>query len=671
MPSSEPQPPFRLNSLAFPVETDMRFRLLLIAAAGTTFGIANYALNAVLPSSMSDNAVKTISTIGAMLIVLLLFGIAHQRAKRAAAVLVAREQWATFPPPGGDPLAQASLQRMSAHVNQIVQSLPAVATQQLHYYWNDSSADRAETAGMAFGYRDRQYLCLNEGMHPAFLSAPQTKRFYGVLLHELSHIANRDVSRTTFSIELGRTFTQLVPVLATITIGYLLFNLSRRFMSGASDQNDVIVLGTIMQIAVSAVLITALIEIIRASVLRVREYYADASARQWLGSAAPLIEALGLRPASRSALPAKASPTAAGIVAQHRSPSQQSFRHLARTYLAPLHPAHKRRVDALTSPNVLFELDMWTAFVASLLISVGLSANTAILTLPLQLGSLATNWLANNMTEQMGIAAWYAIYALAILLTVLAFATFVALFIALCLAPLVGTIGVMVQRATFVDQAACQQKRLLRPRRLVLLALLIGIGMVLGGMFTPTPGVLSLQNPSWFLAPAFVCAWAATIFIWLLPMYWLAGRAYRSHVGPKPPTMRRRYINVLAGLALAPTLLFTLFSQAALVTVDLNATSAGLLPGLMLGWLVSLPLTWAIWGVGALLMQLAGWFGPARCPTCGKTTSHTKAITLHCTHCGELLMAWVVTPAPLAIPPLPPLPTMQLDHAPPALNGPY
>jgi hypothetical protein len=187
MPSSEPPPPFRLNPLAFPVETDMRFRLLLIAAAGTTFGIANYALNAVLPSSISDNAVKTISTIGAMLIVLLLFGIAHQRAKRAAAVLVAREQWATFPPPGGDPLAQASLQRMSAHVNQIVQSLPAVTTQQLHYYWNDSSADRAETAGMAFGYRDRQYLCLNEGMHPAFLSAPHTKRFYGVLLHELSH----------------------------------------------------------------------------------------------------------------------------------------------------------------------------------------------------------------------------------------------------------------------------------------------------------------------------------------------------------------------------------------------------------------------------------------------------------------------------------------------------
>lgn len=214
--------------------------------------------------------------IGAFVIVLLLFGIAHQRAKRVAQALVAHERWAPFPPPGGDSLAQASLQRMSAHVDQLVQKLPTVAVQRPQLHWNDSSVDHLESAGMAFGYRDEQHLCLNEGMHPAFLSAPRTKRFHSVLLHELGHIANRDVSRTTFSLELGRTFTQLVPALATITIGYLLVRLSRRFMGGASDQADLTVLGIITQIAVSAVLITALIELIRASVLRVREYYADA-----------------------------------------------------------------------------------------------------------------------------------------------------------------------------------------------------------------------------------------------------------------------------------------------------------------------------------------------------------------------------------------------------------
>lgn len=211
MPASEPHPAFRLNPLAFPVETDMRFRLLLIAAAGTTFGLANYAIYAVLPSSMADTTAKTISTVGAIAIVLLLFGIAHQRAIRAAQALVTRERWAPFPPPSGDALEQVSLQRMRTHVDQIIRALPAVTAQRLQLHWNDSSPDHLETAGMAFGYRDRQHLCLNEGMHAAFLSAPHTKRFHSVLLHELAHVTNRDVSRTTFSIELGRTFTQLVP----------------------------------------------------------------------------------------------------------------------------------------------------------------------------------------------------------------------------------------------------------------------------------------------------------------------------------------------------------------------------------------------------------------------------------------------------------------------------
>jgi hypothetical protein len=671
MSSSEPQLTFPLNPLAFPVETDMRFRLLLIAAAGTTFGLANYAIYAGLASSVDDKTANVVSTIGALVIVLLLFGVAHQRAKRAAGALVEREQWATFPPPGGDALAQASLQRMRTHVDQIVQRLPAVAAQRLHFSWNDSSADRQETAGVAFGYRDRQHLCLNEGMHPTFLSAPRTKRFHSVLLHELGHIANRDVSRTTFSIELGRTFTQLVPVLATITIGSLLFHLSRRFMSGANDQNDVTVLGTIIQIAVSAVLITALIEIIRASVLRVREYYADACARQWLGSAAPLIEPFEQRPASSSVLPARASPAASGIVEQRGSPAQRSLRRLARKYLAPLHPSNKRRIHALTSPGTLFEVNMWTAFVASLLVGLAVSANTSLLNLPLELGSAATGWLAETMTVEMDSTVWLALLALARVIDALGYIGFVVLFVIFCLVPLVGTVGVMVQRAAFVDRTAHRQKRLLPLRRLVLLALLIGSGVVLGGTLTPTAGVLSLQNTKWLLAPAFVGVWAVGVFIWLLPMRWLAGLVYRSHVGPTPPTKRRRYVAVLAGLAIAPTALFTLLGQGALVTADLNATSAELLPGLILGWLVSLPLSWVIWGGGTLLMRLAGWFGPARCPTCGKSASHTKAITLHCTHCGEPLIAWAVTPAPIALPPLPPLPTLPSGDTPPALNGSY
>ncbi|NTU78158.1 MAG: M48 family metalloprotease [Chloroflexales bacterium] len=649
----------------------MRYLLLVIAAVGTTFGLANYAIYSVLPSFVPDSTAKGISIIGAFVIVLLLFGIAHQRAGRAARALVAREQWELFPPPGGDALERASLQRMTTHVDQVMQNLPAVAGQRLDLHWNDSSADHLKNAGMAFGYRDRQHLCLNEGMHAAFLNASHTKEFLSVLLHELGHVANRDVSRTTFSIELGRTFTQLAAVLATITIGFLLFYVSRRRLNGMSDQNDVMVLGVIMQIAVSAVLITALIEVIRASVLRVREYYADTRARQWLGSAAPLIDGFERRAAPGPEASAGAPPAVPGIVVQRSSPPRRALWQLIRDYLAPLHPSNKRRINALENPSALFEVDFLTVFVASLLIGIGLSASSLVFALPFQLGDVATVWLLHRLDVQTDSTLWYAILALALLIAVATFGALVGLFVTLCLVPLVGTVGVMVQRAAFVDRTRPRQESLLPLRRLLMIALLVGSGVVLGGAITPTPGVLSLQQNRWLLAPAFAMAWAIALTAWLLPLRWFAGRVYRSHVGPKPPTVRRRSLAVLASLAITPVLLLTMVGQGAVISADLNATSAGLLPSLVLGWLLSLPLSFVIWSIGALFMWLAGWFGPARCPACAKTASYTRAITLHCTHCGEPLIAWAVTPAPISIPPLPPLPTMQSDDAPPALNGPY
>ena len=669
MPSSEPRSTFHLSPFAFPVETDMRFLMLLIAAAGTAFGLANYAVYVVLQLLLiADDTAKLISICGAFVIVLLLFGLAHHRAKHAAHALVAHEQWAAFPPLGGTALEQASLRRMSTHVEQLLKSLPDVAMQRLHFYWNDCSADREASAGVAFGYRGTHYLCLNEGLHADFLAAPHTKRFHSVLLHELGHIANRDVSRTTFSIQLGYTFTQFALVLATITIGFLIFNISRRFMSGTSDQTALTVLGIIIQTALGAALVIALIEIIRASVLRVREYYADARASQWLGSAAALIDIFARQSASFSERPARASAAAPSIVPQRVLQSQPSFRRYLRDYLAPLHPSHKRRIDALTSPSLLFEVDLSTAFISSLLIGLALSANSLVFNLPLQLGSFATNWLAEHMTEQMGRTAWYAIYALALLITALGYIGFVVLFILFCLVPLIGTIGVMVQRAAFVDHTGQRQGTLLPLRRLVLLALLMGSGVMLGGTLTPVSGVLSIQHRDWIFVPAFVSMWSIVMFIWLLPLRWLAGRAYHSHVGPKPPTLRRRCVAVLAALAVTPMLLFSMFGQGAVITADLNDTSAGLLPSLFNGWLLSLPLSLITWGIGALLMRLAGWFDPARCPGCGKPTSHTTAITLHCTHCGHALKSWAVTPAAVSVPALPPFVPLVSDETPPLLS---
>src|SRR5205085_1586742 len=144
---------------------------------------------------------------------------------------------------------------------------------------------------------------------------------------------NRDVSRTTFSIELGRTFTQVALALTAIAEAYLIFHIIRRFLSGKTDQTDVHGIGIIIQTAVGAALVIALIEIIRASVLRVREYYADTRARQWLGSEAPLLDVFSRQPVRVSASRTGTFPATAGIVRQRGSGLQLSPRKLFRRYL--------------------------------------------------------------------------------------------------------------------------------------------------------------------------------------------------------------------------------------------------------------------------------------------------------------------------------------------------
>jgi len=668
MPPNESPSAFRLDPLAFPAETDMRFLLLLFAAAGTTFGLADFTVYLLVPYFLADRTYDAlVSAIGAIVIVALMFTLAHRRAHRAAQRLIASEKWTAFPPQSGDALEQASLERMHTHVDQLVAHLTDVAAQQPRFYWNATSADSPRPAGMAFGYRRQPYVSLNEGLHAAFLGAPRSERFHAVLLHELGHIANRDISRTTFSVELGRIFTQITLVLAALTEGYLLFHLLRRFLSGKAEQTDVQGIGIMLQTALGAVLVIALIEIIRASILRAREYYADTRARQWLGNATPLIDLFGRRPERVPTPSVVAAPAALGFM-HPALRDQRPIRTLIREYLAPLHPSAAQRIKILTNPRTLFAVDLWTTFVAGLLSGLALNANSLVLAALLQFGSFITTRLSSSVNSQLSSGAVQAILVLFSLASVLTAVLVVGLFIALFLAPLVGTVGVMVQRAMFADQSVHSAGAPLLPiRRLALLALLVGIGVVLGGTLTPASGVLTLQNRDWLLTPVFVLGWTVVVFVWLLPLRWFAGKVYRSHVGTKPPVFRRRCIAVLATLAITPAFLFTMFGQGAATGVETTPIAAEVTNGLLSGWLLSLPFSLIIWGIGALLMWLAGWFGAARCTACGKTARQTAAITLHCAHCGQALKPWAITPAAMDIPPLPPQPFVPPGDAPPPL----
>lgn len=657
--STEP----RLDPLAFPAETDMRFLLLIFAAAGTTIGLADFALYTYVQYLPIDHSYdELISIYGALLALALLFLIAYRRAARAADRLIARRALREFPPATGDPLELQSLRAMATYVAQIVAGLPAVAAQQPRFYWNNVGPDSRSPSGMAFGFRRRQAVCLNSGLHDEFVAAPTGGRLNAVLLHELGHLANRDVSRTTFSIELGRTFTQAALLLVALTVGYLGFHVLRRLIGGTLADEHTRAFGLIFQFVTSTAAVIALIEIVRASVLRAREYYADERARQWLGDEAPL-RALLARREPESARHPMPSGMALGIMQRARR-GQAIGGNPFRRYLAPLHPSHRQRVATLAHPQGLFGVELWAAFLAGVISGVALNANNILLSQVFGLAVLSNNLLSALLNQPMGAVARSIIFLVSTLLSLLTVLVLLGLFAFLFAGPLAGSVGLSVQRAAFADSLARGRPALLPLRRLALCALLLGTGIVLGGTLTPSSGALTLRPKDLPLVPLFVAGWAGVSLLWLLPLRWVAGRAYRSHAGTRPPLLRRRWLTGLSALAITPLLLATMFAQGGVTSLGVVALPPEGVAFLIGAWIFSLAFSLAVWGLGALLMGLAGWFGPPSCPGCGRRAS--KATALHCTHCGQPLRAWALTPPPLSLP-APPPPPQTFSETPPPL----
>jgi Zn-dependent protease with chaperone function len=650
--------------LAFPAETDMRFLLLIFAAAGATIGLGDFAAYCYVQYLPVNHAYdKLISICGGLLFAALVFLIAHRRARHAAQRRIVRERLQPFPPAAAGPDERESLKRMAAHVARVAALTHEPGPQGPRFLWNTSTADSRAPTGIAFGFRRRLFVRLNQGLHASFVETPGAERFNAVLLHELGHLANRDVSRTTFSIELGRAFTQAALVLAGLTEAYLIVQVLRRLIGGTLADEHMRVFGLMFQLAASTAIVIALMEIVRASVLRVREYYADERARQWLGDEAPLRAMLVEREPAREE-GRSASEPALGLV-QRTRPGSASGGNLFRTYAAPLHPRHGERVATLADPRGLFAVELLSVFLAGVIGGVALNANNMLLSQTLGLAALSNNLLSTLLTQPMSAAAGWLIFLASTLLTFLAVVGIIGLCALFFAVPLAGSVGLIVQRAAFADSLMRGMPPLLPPHRLARCALVVGFGIVLGGALTPASGALTLHLKDLPLVPLFVAAWAGVSFLWLWPLRWISARAYRSYAGARPPLLRRRCLAALSGLAISPLLLMTMLAQGAATTYDLQPMPPDGMALLVGAWLGSLALLLVAWGLGALLMRLAGWFGPPRCPACGEQASPALATALHCSSCGRPLKEWALTPTPLRIPPPPPPPQTFSETPPP------
>ncbi|QUH00325.1 M48 family metalloprotease [Saccharopolyspora erythraea] len=129
--------------------------------------------------------------------------------------------------------------------------------------------------GVAFGLPGRRYVALNRGL--LVLAGRDPEAFRAIVLHELAHVRNRDIDLTALTLAVWRSFVfgVLVPV------GVLLV-----FDDDFAGSYNPWLTGWQLLLTAGIALL------VRNSVLRSREYYADLRSVHWAGSPAGLLGVL-------------------------------------------------------------------------------------------------------------------------------------------------------------------------------------------------------------------------------------------------------------------------------------------------------------------------------------------------------------------------------------------
>lgn len=129
------------------------------------------------------------------------------------------------------------------------------------------------TGAAVFGRTGRPTMCLHGGLLARRAAAPED--FEAVLLHELAHIRNRDVTLTYATVALWRTFIAVVLLPHAVGFGVFLFD------SYTPETPPYEVDLAAWRAIALPVFMTVIVYLARSDVLRSRELHADLTAARW------------------------------------------------------------------------------------------------------------------------------------------------------------------------------------------------------------------------------------------------------------------------------------------------------------------------------------------------------------------------------------------------------
>ena len=582
----------RLNPLAFPDETRVRFTLFALAALTWVMNWVPVMVG-VISDLLAGQAV-TVNTDPwlivwplAVLSLAVVLYLAHPARIRRKGRLIPL-----------DAQKDALLISEVARLSQLAQVSPAP---RVLVRKSDS------TNGQAFGLPGRYTVRLDSGLRIAVRRAPQI--FRAVVLHELAHLANGDIGRTYFGQALW--LATAILAIAPFIIALLLY---------VHNPPALLLILTPLLGGVGIVFL------IRISLLRVRETYADWRAAHW-----------GAAVALRS------------ILEQTASKEQlRTWRQRLSTRLK-LHPTAADRLVHVVEPARFFRLTNDVPFFVGWLMTVIIfGASLLYLRIAPQINAAVVEAIAFVQHVPFDLESgfdWPLTLARLLVQAAKAANVLPIVFLGYWV---MDSLGLQVLRET-TAQVARGEHHVRHYLRLLLPAVWTALGLYVGLLTLPLVLSNFAQADLW-VAPLLPLAMTG-VLIWISLCglrYW--GRLLLgSHTGARPPIWKRRILTMIFSTLLS-VVLFEFISgilanagAAMAVTsgrisgsdVDvLSATAAGALElfvVIRLGILIG----------GALLFV---WLKlrPRRCPACRQIARQSVIVGQICPHCHAELAPWLL-----------------------------